>query len=78
MTDHINRKHALMQMNRNEIENLLNEMILSEDERAVFELIYIKRKPLTYIADITGYSESGIKKMHQRILKRINIHENRH
>lgn len=71
MTEHMCRKHALENMSKTEIEAVLNSNVLSEDERTVMELIYLKRKPLGYIADITGYSESGIKKIHCRVLKRI-------
>lgn len=72
MTEHINRKHTLMSMTKAELIALLDQIVLSEDERRVMELIYLKRKPLGYVADIMGYSESGIKKIHCRIIKRIN------
>lgn len=71
MTEHLRRKHALENMAKAEIVAILDANVLSEDERAVMELIYLKRKPLQYIADIMGYSESGVKKMHCRIIKRI-------
>lgn len=71
MTEHIIRKHALECMNKAEIEAVLNSNVLSEDERLIMELIYLKRKPIGYIADITGYSESGIKKIHCRVIKRL-------
>lgn len=71
MTEHMYRKHALENMSKAEIEAALNSYVLSEDERTVMELIYLKRKTLGYVADITGYSESGIKKIHCRVLKRM-------
>ena len=72
MTDHMVRKHVLERMSRAEIEAVINSLVLSEDERKVIELIYLKRKPIGYIADITGYSESGIKKIHCRVIKRMD------
>lgn len=71
MTEHIIRKHILERMTKAEIKQKLDEIVLSEEEREVIELIYLKRKSLSYIADVTGYSESGIKKIHCRVLKRI-------
>lgn len=72
MTEHIIRKHTLEGMTKAEIIDSLEQTALSEEEREVMELIYIQRKPLDYIADITGYSISGVKKIHSRILKRMN------
>lgn len=71
MTEHIRRKHILEGMSRTEIEKLLDETVLSEEERELMTLLYLKRKPLGYVADIMGFSESGTKKMHQRIIKRM-------
>ena len=72
MTEHICRKHVLESMSKSELRQCLDETVLSEEERKVMELIYLKRKPLGYVADIMGFSESGVKKMHQRIIKRMN------
>ena len=72
MTEHMIRKHILMDMTKAELAELLDQLVLSEEERELMELLYVKRKPLTYIADIMGFSESGIKKMHCRIIKRMN------
>lgn len=71
MTAHMNCKHALENMSKADIKGVLESVVLSEDERAVMELIYLKRKPMGYIADMMGYSESGIKKIHCRVIKRI-------
>lgn len=71
MTEHMCRKHALENMSKAEVEAALSSVVLSEDERMVMEMIYLKRKPIGYIADVTGYSESGIKKIHCRVIKRM-------
>lgn len=71
MTEHIRRKHILEEMSKAEIEAKLDEIVLSEEERELMTLLYLKRKPLGYIADIMGFSESGLKKMHCRIIKRM-------
>lgn len=72
MTEHINLKHRIEKMRKSEIRALLDNVVLSEEERKVIEMIYLERKSLGYIADVTGYSESGIKKIHSRVIKRMD------
>lgn len=44
MTEHMHRKHCLENMSRAEIEAALSSIALSEDERAVMEMLYIKNR----------------------------------
>lgn len=50
---------------------LLEELMLSDEDKEILTLIYVKKKPLSYIADIYGYSEITIKKKHRSMLKKI-------
>ena len=45
--------------------------MLSEEEQQMMYLYYMKHKTFNEIADQLGYSEIGIAKMHQRIIKKI-------
>lgn len=67
----MNRKRMLESMTKPELVKLLDETALSEEERVIMEMLYIRRRPLRYVADVMAYSESGMKKKHDRILKRI-------
>lgn len=71
MTEHIKTKHKLQNVGRTTFTQLLDEAMLSEDEQEMMRMYYMEHKPIEYIADIMGYSEQGILKMHKRILNRI-------
>jgi DNA-directed RNA polymerase specialized sigma subunit len=46
--------------------------MLDENEEQIMKLYYMKHKTMYEIADEIGYSEIGVVKAHQRILKKIN------
>ncbi len=72
MSDHIEirrRLHGIASVA--EFERLLNSRILTDTDKQILRMHYIEGKPLSYIGDILGYSESGIKKKHRSILRRI-------
>nr|DAP31868.1 MAG TPA: DNA-directed RNA polymerase specialized sigma subunit [Caudoviricetes sp.] len=46
-------------------------MMLSDEEEQMMRMYYMKHKTFNEIADELGYSEVGIAKMHQRIVKKI-------
>lgn len=54
-----------------EFERLLNSRIITSEEKEILKMHYIEGKTLSYISDMLGYSESGIKKKHKSILRRI-------
>lgn len=65
---------------RNELKNisnistfnsLLDNLMLSDEDKDIMRLIYVKKKNLSYIADTFGYSESTIKNRHKKVLKLI-------
>ncbi len=72
MSDHIEirkRLHGIASVA--EFERLLNSRILTDADKQILRMYYIEGKTLSYIGDILGYSESGIKKKHKNILRRI-------
>lgn len=72
MSDHIEirkRLHGIASVA--EFERLLNSRILTDTDKQILRMYYIEGKTLSYIGDILGYSESGIKKKHKNILRRI-------
>lgn len=70
-SEHINIKHKILEKDKFEFETLIDRMMLSEQEERMMRLYYIKHKTFNQIADELGYSEVGIARMHQRIIKKI-------
>jgi RNA polymerase sigma factor (sigma-70 family) len=54
-----------------ELEELLDMVVLSEEERRIVIMHYKEEKPLSYIADDLGMSEVNVKKKHRKILMKI-------
>lgn len=72
MTEHIETRNRLKEIVEIQtFSDLLNRCILSEEDRQIMELHYLRGKDLRYIADLLGYSEGTIKKKHRRILKKL-------
>jgi len=72
MTKHIETRRRLKSIaSLEEFNRLVNSCVLSDEERQIIEMHYLKGKPFGYIADMMGYSESCIKKRHQRIICRL-------
>lgn len=72
MTKHIETKHKIKSINRKtDFNSLLEESMLNETEKKMMIMHYVEDKQLDYIADVLGYSEQGIIKMHKRILKKL-------
>lgn len=72
MTEHIETRNRLKEIVEIQtFSDLLNRCILSEEDRQIMELHYLRGKDLRYIADLLGYSEGTIKKRHRRILKKL-------
>lgn len=53
------------------LQELLNNSTLSELDKKIVIMHYVEEKNFGYIGDELGYSESGIKKRHKRILKKL-------
>lgn len=71
MTKHIETKHKIQKCKKTEFNEMLDEAMLSENERSMMHMYYVEKKSLDYIADMLGYSKAGILKMHKRTLEKI-------
>lgn len=54
-----------------DFESLLNQTMLSGEDRQILILIYKEQKNLSYVADILGLSLSTVKKKHHKLLMKI-------
>lgn len=57
---------------KKELEDLVDKLILSDDERDVILMHYRDKKPLSYIADIIGITKSSVNKKHKSALLKIS------
>lgn len=73
MSEHIETRNKLKSIyDVNTFEDLLNSCVLTEEDKTILKLHYLKGKNLGYIADELGYSESTIKRKHHKILSKLN------
>lgn len=71
-SEHIQTRHKLQEVcDVSSFEDLLNSCILTDDERELMNLHYLKGKDFRYIADSLGFSESTIKRKHRKILGKV-------
>ena len=54
-----------------DFEDLLNQTMLSEEDKTILRMHYKEQKSLIYIADFLGMSEITVKKKHRKILLKI-------
>lgn len=52
-------------------EKILGDLAVSDEKKEMLRLYYIKRKPLSVIADMLGVSISTVKKWHNGVLSKI-------
>ena len=71
LSDHIKGKHTLQDMQKCEFEAFIGQFMFSETEKAILFDIYDKKLYMWEIGNKYGYSESGIRKIHTRLLKKI-------
>lgn len=55
-----------------EFNELLNQCILTEDEKIILRLHYLEGKNLSYIGDYLGFCEGTIKLKHKKCLEKLN------
>ena len=70
-SQHIETKHTLQNMPKAEFEEYIEKFLFSEKEKEILIDIYINRLELWKIGNKHGYSESGIKRIHSKALKKI-------
>ena len=54
-----------------DFENILEQSMLSEEDKTILRMHYKEQKSLCYIADELGMSEITIKKKHRKMLMKI-------
>lgn len=57
---------------KTEFESLLEDYVLTDEDKELMRLHYLKSKDFRFIADALGYSEIAIKKRHAKILTKIS------
>lgn len=73
MSEHIETRRKLKCIySIQSFEDLLENCILTEDDKTILRLHYLKGKDFCFIADELGYSESTIKRHHKKILSKLN------
>lgn len=54
-----------------EFEDLIDQIMLSDEEKQILRMIYKDKKTISYIADTIGLSERSVKKKHSKALLKI-------
>lgn len=54
-----------------EFENILNQIMLSEEEKQMLNLIYKDKQTISFVACELGMSESNVKAKHKKLLNKI-------
>ena len=73
MSKHIETRHKIKDIaDISSFNDLLNKSTLSDEDKLFLQLHYIQGKDFRFIGDMLGYSESTIKKRHQRILAKLS------
>ena len=73
MSEHIdNRKKLQGIASISTFKDILDQTILSNEEKHLIVLHYLENKDFRYIADMLGYSETTIKRKHKKALNKIS------
>lgn len=72
MTEHISTRHKLKDVPLvDDFEKILNKCTLSDEEKDILRLHYLKDKDFRYIGDMLGYAERTIKTKHKKALRKV-------
>ena len=72
MTDHILTKRKLKEVaDVSDFDSLLEHCTITDEDREILRMHYLKGKSFQFIADILGYSEVTVRKHHAKALKKI-------
>lgn len=73
MSDTIDTRNRLKSIPTvSRFDDLLEQLTLSDEDKEILRLHYLKGKDFRYIGDILGYAEVTIKKRHVKALKKIS------
>ena len=73
MSEHIETRKQIQNIySVKTFEELLENCILTEDDKTLMRLHYLKGCDFRFIGDTLGFSESTIKRRHKKILQKLN------
>lgn len=73
MTEHIRTRHKLKEICLvTTFEGLIDQCTLTDTDKAMLRLHYLKGKDFRYIGDELGFSEAAIKQRHRKALKKLS------
>ena len=73
MSEHISVRRRIKSIPSVEtFDQLLETSTLSDEDKEILRLHYLKEKDFRYIGDMLGYSESTIKYRHKKALKKLS------
>lgn len=72
-SEHVQRRKKFLESidSKTAFNWLLEESMLNDTEKKFLEMCYLEKYDFNFIASELGYSEAGIIKMHNRVLKKI-------
>jgi RNA polymerase sigma factor (sigma-70 family) len=72
VTDHIKTRRKLKAISKiTTFEGLLEQSTLSDTDKEILRLHYLKEKDFRYIGDMLGFSEAAVKVRHKKALKKL-------
>lgn len=71
MSQHTDTKHVLQDLPKKEFTEFIDRFMFSETEKAILFDIYAEKLSMWQIGNKYSYSESGIRKIHTRLLRKI-------
>ena len=73
MSEHIDTRRKIQDISSvKTFEELLENCILTDEDKMLMRLHYLNGKDFRFIGDYLGFSESTIKRRHKKILQKLN------
>ena len=73
MSEHIDTRSKIQDISSvKTFEELLENCILTDEDKMLMRLHYLNGKDFRFIGDSLGFSESTIKRRHKKILQKLN------
>lgn len=73
MSDHIDTRRKLKDIpSVSRFDELLEQSTLSDLDKSILRLHYLKHRDFRFIGDLLGYAEVTIKKRHKKALSKLN------
>lgn len=73
MSEHIDTRRKIQDISSvKTFEELLENCILTDEDKMLMRLHYLNGKDFRFIGDLLGFSESTIKRRHKKILQKLN------